>query len=324
MTRLDIVVPVYNEAESAASFCELVAAFEAQVQARFGFSVHKIIVDDGSTDRSVEILSQTLTGTWEMVRLSRNFGKELAVLAGLDRVAGDYTLIMDADLQHSADVALNMLAELHGDRETDVVFARIAKRSESRTRGWLSRRFYELINAGQRYDIPANAGDFRVMRRPVVEAFRKLRDHQRFNKGLYAWAGFRQKAIDYMPAPRLAGSTKWSRLSLLTLSVEAITSFSVVPLRMIALLGLVVALCGIGYGLSIIVEVILHGVSVPGYPSLVVAVVVLGGFNLALLGVIGEYLWVAVSEGKDRPPYIVRDILASGALPGDAGPRPTP
>lgn len=316
MTRLDIVVPVYNEAQSAASFCALVAAFEAQVQARFGFSVHKIIVDDGSTDGSVGILSQTLAGSWEMVRLSRNFGKELAVLAGLDRSAGDYTLIMDADLQHSAEVALGMLAELHADREIDVVFARIAERSESRTRGWLSRRFYELMNAGQRYEIPANGGDFRVMRRPVVEAFRRLRDHQRFNKGLYAWAGFRQKAVDYMPAPRVAGSTKWSRLSLLALSVEAITSFSVVPLRMIALLGLVVALAGMAYGVSIIVEVIFNGVAVPGYPSLVVAVVVLGGFNLALLGVIGEYLWVAVSEGKDRPPYLVRDITSSAQQAG--------
>ena len=317
MASLDIVSPVFNEAESATAFAAMVDDLAAEVMARHGMSVHTILVDDGSTDDSVARLSSAFSGSWEIVRLSRNFGKEIAVLAGLDRTSGDMVLIMDADLQHSKDVSLTLIGELAANPELDVVYAQTDRSDASFRRNQLARLFYRLLNASQRFDIPANAGDFRVMRGFVAKAFAGLREKRRFNKGLYAWAGFRQKAVVYSVPPRRDGVSKWSRLGLIALTVEGLTSFSVVPLRIFSLTGLIVAAAGGIYGLKILLEVLFTGIQVPGYPSLLVAVVVLGGFNLALLGLVGEYVWVALSESKDRPVYVVRDIVtkASAAEP---------
>jgi glycosyltransferase involved in cell wall biosynthesis len=317
MPRLDLISPFFNEAPSAQAFVNLLNTFEASIAQRFGLTVHKILVDDGSDDGSAEVFAHALSGSWEIVRLSRNFGKEIAVLAGLDRTEGDYVLIMDADLQHSVETGLQLIQELLADPEIDAVYARTDRREGSWRRSQLAKLFYRIINSSQRFDIPANAGDFRVMRAPVARALARLRDKRRFNKGLYAWAGFRQKAIVYSPPPRTSGASKWSRLNILAFTMEGFTSFSVVPLRILALSGLATAIAGAMYGVKVLFEVLFYGIAVPGYPSLLVAVVVLGGFNLALLGLIGEYVWVALSESKDRPVYIVRDVIAA---PGEAKP----
>jgi polyisoprenyl-phosphate glycosyltransferase len=311
MARLDLISPFFNEAQSAQAFVAMIGEMEAEIGRRFGLTVHKILVDDGSRDGGAELYAKGLTGSWEIVRLSRNFGKEVAVLAGLDRVRGDYVLIMDSDLQHSNEIGLRLLGELLDDPETDVVYARTDRSDASWRRSQLARLFYRLINSSQRFDIPANAGDFRAMRASVARALASLRDTRRFNKGLYAWAGFRQKAVTYAPDARAAGSSKWSRLDLLAFSLEGIASFSAVPLRILTLLGMATALAGAVYGIKVLFEVLFYGIAVPGYPSLLVAVVLLGGLNLALLGLIGEYVWVAVSESKDRPVYVVRDVISS-------------
>lgn len=309
---LDVIAPFLNEAQSAAAFAVLLDRLEATVAERFGMSVHKILVDDGSSDDGVERFSRALTGSWEIVRLSRNFGKEVAVLAGLDHSRGDMVLIMDADLQHSMDISLKMIAELVDNPELDVVYAQNERREGSWRRSQLARLFYKLINSAQRFDIPENAGDFRVMRGAVARALTSVRDKRRFNKGLFAWAGFRQKAVLYTPESRASGTSKWSRLNLLAFSLEGFTSFSVIPLRIISLIGLLAALAGAIYGAKVFFEVLFYGIAVPGYPSLLVAVVLLGGLNLTLLGLIGEYVWVTLSESKDRPIYIVRDIVRTG------------
>ncbi|PLP57076.1 sugar transferase [Mesorhizobium loti] len=307
---LDIVAPFLNEAASVQGFVRLLSELEAEVSRRFGLETRKILVDDGSTDDGADRFAKALKGDWEIVRLSRNFGKEVAVLAGLDRTRGDMVLIMDADLQHSLDVSLKLIAELVENPDIDVVYARTNREGASWKRSQLAKLFYSLINSSQRFDIPENAGDFRVMRAPVAKALTQLRDKRRFNKGLYAWAGFRHKALTYTPADRASGTSKWSRRSLLAFSLEGIASFSVVPLRILSLSGLATALAGGIYGLKIFFEVFFYGIAVPGFPSLLIAVVVLGGFNLALLGLIGEYVWVALSESKDRPVYIVRDVVS--------------
>ena len=318
---LDVIAPFLDEAPSAAAFVGLLDQLEAAVSQRFGMAMHKILVDDGSQDDSVQRFSRALSGSWEIVRLSRNFGKEVAVLAGLDRSRGDMVLIMDADLQHSMEISLTMISELVEDPELDGVYAQNDRREASWRRSQLARLFYSLINSSQRFDIPENAGDFRVMRGAVARAVASLRDKRRFNKGLFAWAGFRQKAVPYSPEDRASGTSKWSRLNLLAFSLEGFTSFSVIPLRLISLCGLIAAFAGALYGAKVFFEVIFYGIAVPGYPSLLVAVVFLGGFNLALLGLIGEYVWVTLSESKDRPIYIVRDVV-SGELgrgkPGSA------
>ncbi|MEO5755278.1 MAG: glycosyltransferase family 2 protein [Mesorhizobium sp.] len=312
-STLDIVAPFFNEAQSASAFAGLLAQLEAAVTQRFGMKVHKILVDDGSRDDGAAQFSQALSGSWEIVRLSRNFGKEAAVLAGLDQSHGDMVLIMDSDLQHSMDISLKLIAELVADPEIDVVYAQNDRREASWRRGQLAKLFYSLINSSQRFDIPENAGDFRVMRGTVARALTTLRDKRRFNKGLFAWAGFRQKAVFYSPENRASGTSKWSRLNLIAFSLEGFTSFSVIPLRLISLCGLLAALAGAVYGAKVFFEVIFYGIAVPGYPSLLVAVVLLGGLNLTLLGLIGEYVWVTLSESKDRPVYIVRDVVRSGA-----------
>ncbi|ARP63601.1 glycosyltransferase [Mesorhizobium sp. M7A.F.Ca.US.006.04.2.1] len=317
---LDIVAPFFNEAASASAFACLLGELEVAVAQRFGMTVHKILVDDGSRDDGAVRFSQALTGSWEIVRLSRNFGKEVAVLAGLDQSRGDMVLIMDADLQHSLDISLKLIAELVDHPDIDVVYAQNDRREASWRRSQLARLFYSLINSSQRFDIPENAGDFRVMRGAVARALTSLRDKRRFNKGLFAWAGFRQKALPYSPEGRASGTSKWSRLNLIAFSLEGFTSFSVIPLRLISLSGLLAALAGALYGAKVLFEVIFYGIAVPGYPSLLVAVVLLGGLNLTLLGLIGEYVWVTLSESKDRPVYLVRDVVRSVA-PAD---RPEP
>ena len=317
---LDIIAPFFNEAESAIAFVGLLDRLEAAVAERFGMTVRKILVDDGSRDGSAETFAAALSGSWEIVRLSRNFGKEAAVLAGLDHSRGDMVLIMDSDLQHSMDISLRMIGELVKNPEIDVVYAQNDRREASWRRSQLARLFYSLINSSQRFDIPENAGDFRVMRGAVARALTSLRDKRRFNKGLIAWAGFRQKALPYSPEGRASGTSKWSRLNLIAFSLEGFTSFSVIPLRLISLSGLLAAFAGAVYGAKVFFEVIFYGIAVPGYPSLLVAVVLLGGLNLTLLGLIGEYVWVTLSESKDRPVYIVRDVVRSDVAPDRLAP----
>lgn len=312
MALFSLIVPFLNERDNVLSFSRFVAKVADELREKFALDLEVVLIDDGSTDDSVARYTQNMPGNWRIVELSRNFGKEVAVFAGLEECKGDLVMIMDADMQHPWDVALDMISQLIADNNLDAVYAvRDDRKQESIKKAAAGHLFYWLINFRQRFLVPENAGDFRVMRRPVVDAMLKIRDRRRFNKGLYAWAGFRQKAIGYVPDARQNGATKWSNLSLLALSIEGITSFSALPLRLVSILGALVGLSGIVYGLKIIFEVLFYGVSVPGYPSLMVAVSVLGGFNLALLGLLGEYIWVGIAETKDRPLYLVRRIHRS-------------
>lgn len=309
MALFSLIVPFLNERDNVPAFSAFITKIAAELREKFALDLEVVLVDDGSTDDSVLRYAKSVPGSWRIVELSRNFGKEVAVFAGLEECRGDLVMIMDADMQHPWAVALDMISQLMADDNLDAVYAvRDDRMQESMKKAAAVHLFYWLINFRQRFIVPENAGDFRVMRRPVVEAMLKIRDRRRFNKGLYAWAGFRQKAIGYVPDERQHGATKWSNLSLLSLSLEGITSFSALPLRLVSIMGALVGLCGIIYGLKIVFEVLFSGVSVPGYPSLMVAVSVLGGFNLALLGLLGEYIWVGIAETKDRPLYLVRRI----------------
>ncbi len=315
--QLDILVPFLNERESAVGFCALASGLATQARQRFGLETRFVLIDDGSTDDGGRLYEEHLQGAWTLVTLSRNFGKEAAILAGLDHSEADYVLMMDADLQHTAEVALDMIGRIVADPELDMVYAVRADRAETQTLGrYLANGFYWLINMGQRYEIPANAGDFRIMSRRFAGAMRQLRDQRRFNKGLYAWTGFRQQRILYKPAERQGGTSKWSKRRLIAFSLEGFTSFSVVPLRMVSLFGGAVAVLGFLYGIKILLEVLFTGVAVPGYPSLIVAVLVLGGLNLALTGLVGEYVWSALSEAKNRPNYIVKSVSQSQKAAG--------
>ncbi|MBB4064632.1 glycosyltransferase family 2 protein [Gellertiella hungarica] len=309
MPVLSVVIPFLNESGSAARLADFLRRLEAEIGSRFGLSLETVLVDDGSHDDSIDAYRRHLTGNWKIAELSRNFGKEIALFAGLEQTSGDYVMMIDADLQHPYGVCMQLIEELVGNPALDVVYTvRDDRRQESLKKDLGSRLFYWLINFQQRYRVPENAGDFRIMRRRVRDALLTVRDKRRFNKGLYAWTGFRQKGIPYTPDERIGSASRWSRLALIGLSVEGITSFSVIPLRIFSIMGAMTGVFGLLYGLKILLEVLFHGIDVPGYPSLMVAVAVFGGFNLALLGLIGEYLWVGVSEAKNRPLYILRDI----------------
>jgi polyisoprenyl-phosphate glycosyltransferase len=309
MPLFSVVAPFLNEQESAGLFAAFVDRLGAELAERYGFDLEVVLVDDGSTDDSIEKYREHLKGNWRIVELSRNFGKEIALYAGLTETRGDYVMMVDADLQHPYEVCLQLISELMADPKLDVVYTIRDDRSEESFKKALAGRFfYWLINFRQRYEVPENAGDFRVMNRAATDALIRVRDKRRFNKGLYAWAGFRQKGIYYKQDPRLSGSTKWSRLGLIALSVEGIVSFSALPLRIMSLIGVLSGLAGIIYGGHIIISSMIFGTDVPGYPSLMSAISVLGGFNLALLGLLGEYIWVTIAEVKDRPLYLVRKI----------------
>ncbi|HWU63333.1 MAG TPA: glycosyltransferase family 2 protein [Ensifer sp.] len=309
MPLFSIVAPFLNERESAERFAAFADKLALEIGSRYGFDLEVVLVDDGSTDDSIERYREHLNGNWRIVELSRNFGKEVALYAGLAETRGDYVMMIDADLQHPYDVCIQMIDELMADPKLDVVYTiRDDRNEESWKKALAGRFFYWLINFRQRFEVPENAGDFRVMNRAAVDALLRVRDKRRFNKGLYAWAGFRQKGIYYKPDPRLSGVTKWSRLGLLALSVEGIVSFSALPLRIMSIVGVLTGLAGIVYGGHIIFSSMVFGTDVPGYPSLMSAISVLGGFNLALLGLLGEYIWVTIAEVKDRPLYIVRKI----------------
>lgn len=309
MALLSIVTPFLNEHDSAADFAAFTQKLGQQVKSDYNLDLEVILVDDGSTDDSIARFRDTLDGNWRIIELSRNFGKEVALFAGIEESRGEYVMMVDADMQHPYEVCMELISTLLADPDLDVVYSiRDDRREESWRKAIGGRLFYWLINSGQRFSIPENAGDFRIMRRNAADALLKVRDKRRFNKGLYAWTGFRQKGIYYTPDERTAGVTKWSRLALVALSLEGMTSFSAIPLRVVSVLGAVTGSLGMLYGIKMLFEVLFHGIDVPGYPSLMVAVTVLGGFNLALLGLLGEYLWVAVAEGKDRPLYIVRKI----------------
>lgn len=306
---LSIVAPFLNERESAPVFAGFIETLRADVKRLHGLDLELVLVDDGSTDDSIALYSQHLKGAWKIVELSRNFGKEIALFAGIEQTRGDYVMMIDADMQHPHAVCLELIGELVADPKLDVVYTiRNDRRQESWKKVVGSQLFYWLMNFRQRFEVPANAGDFRVMRGRVRDALVRVRDKRRFNKGLYAWAGFRQKGIEYTPAERVGSVSRWSRLALVGLSLEGITSFSVLPLRFFSMFGVLAGFLGSLYGLKILFEVAIYGISVPGYPSLIVAITIFGGLNLALLGLIGEYLWVGVSEAKDRPLYLVREI----------------
>jgi glycosyltransferase involved in cell wall biosynthesis len=309
MPLFSIVAPFLNERESAERFAAFADKLAHEFESRYGFELEVVLVDDGSTDDSIDRYRQHLKGNWRIIELSRNFGKEIALYAGLAETRGDYVMMIDADLQHPYDVCLQMVAELMADPRLDVVYTiRDDRNEESMKKALAGRFFYWLINFRQRFEVPENAGDFRVMNRAAVDALLRVRDKRRFNKGLYAWAGFRQKGIYYKPDPRLSGTTKWSRLGLIALSVEGIVSFSALPLRIMSIIGVLTGLAGIVYGGHIIISSLVFGTDLPGYPSLMSAISVLGGFNLALLGLLGEYIWVTIAEVKDRPLYIVRKV----------------
>ena len=251
-----------------------------------------------------------------LVGLSRNFGKEIAMTAGLDESRGDAVIILDADLQDPPELIPDLLAKWK-DENADVVYCqRTMREGETPARKATAAAFYKIINFISDVDIPVNTGDFRLMNRRAVEAVKKIREHHRFMKGLFAWIGYKQVPLHYDRKPREAGVTKWNYWKLWNFALEGITGFSMTPLRMASFFGLIISVLSFLYGSWIIVHTLLNGVDVPGYASLMVIILFLSGIQLLTIGILGEYIGRIFGESKNRPLYFVQEKIENPARSG--------
>jgi glycosyltransferase involved in cell wall biosynthesis len=306
---LSIVVPLHNEAAGLGRLHDEVVNVARELRATRSLACEAVYVDDGSRDDTLAIARQLPASELDVqvVSLSRNFGKEAALLAGLDHARLGAVLFMDGDGQHPTTL-IDTLVGHWLDGGYDVVYTAKADRAkESTFRRVLVKAFYVLINWGARTKIPEDAGDFRLLSPRATDALRHLPERNRFFKGLSSWIGFRQIRIDYQPLARADGRTTWSTRSLIGLSIDGLTAFSVAPLRVATLLGIGIAFVAFIYGGQIVYETVVYGERVPGYPSLFVGVMVLGGVQLIMLGVVGEYIGKILYEIKGRPVYFVAE-----------------
>jgi len=301
---LSIVVPVYNEAQNLNVFYSRTV----ETLEKIGLPYEIIYINDGSTDETLDVIleQRQRNPNVKVLDFSRNFGKETALTAGIDFAKGDGVIPIDADLQDPPE----LMAELvHKWQEGyDVVYAtRTSRIGESWMKKTTANVFYRMISKMTRVQIPRDTGDFRLMSRQVVDALRQLRERRRFMKGLFGWTGFNQTAIFYDREPRLGGHTTWNYWKLANFAMEGVTSFSDVPLQIISFLGLAISFFSFLYGLFLIGLTIFHGNPVPGYPSVMVMILFLGGVQLVSLGVIGEYVGRIYDETKQRPLYILKN-----------------
>jgi polyisoprenyl-phosphate glycosyltransferase len=306
---LSIVVPIYNEAAGLPRLHADLTALAQNLRSRRALACEVVYVDDGSEDATLAV-ARALPAAGldvQVVSLSRNFGKEAALLAGLDHARLGAVVFMDGDGQHPPALIETLVAHWLDD-DCDVVYTAKAHRAnEAVTRRIAVKAFYLLLNWGARSKIPEDAGDFRLLSPRAASALRQLPERNRFFKGLASWIGFRQKRIDYEPAPRADGRSTWNFRSLMGLSLNGLTAFSVAPLRVATMLGLLLAALALLYGGEIVWETVVYGESVPGYPSVFVGVMVLGGVQLIMLGVLGEYIGKILFEIKGRPVYFVAE-----------------
>jgi glycosyltransferase involved in cell wall biosynthesis len=303
--RFCVIVPAFNEAEGIHEFHRRLSL----VMDTLG-SWQVIYVNDGSTDGTLPVLRRLREGDPHvaLINLSRNFGKEIAMTAGLDRATGDAVIVIDSDLQDPPELIPALVGAWQ--EGFDVVYAqRSARQGETWLKKTTASLFYRLMQDAGNVRLPRNTGDFRLMSRRVVEALREVRESHRFMKGLFAWVGFPSKAVPYERAPRLAGTTKWNYWKLWNFAIEGITGFTVMPLKVASYLGLLVSLFAALFILQLVARTVLFGNPVAGYPSLMAVVLFLGGVQLLTLGVIGEYLGRVFNETKRRPLYLVESFL---------------
>jgi glycosyltransferase involved in cell wall biosynthesis len=306
---LSIVVPVYNEAAALTRMHGRLVDISQRLAAARSLSCEIVYIDDGSRDGTLAIARELPAAGLDVqvISLSRNFGKEAALLAGLDHARRGAVLFIDGDGQHPPDLIERLVGHWLDD-DCDVVYTAKANRAnESMLRRLSVKTFYILLNWGARPKIPEDAGDFRLLSPRAANALRQLPERNRFFKGLSSWIGFRQMRIDYEPAPRVDGSSTWNLRRLIGLSIDGVTAFSVAPLRLATVMGTVLAVIAFMYGLQIVYETLVYGTDVPGYPSLFVGVMVLGGVQLIMIGVVGEYIGKILEEIKGRPVYFVAE-----------------
>jgi glycosyltransferase involved in cell wall biosynthesis len=300
---LSIVVPTFNEEEVLMAFNKRLSS----VLDKMPMNTEIVYVNDGSTDKSLDIMKKIKEKDLNVsiVDLSRNFGKEVALTAGLDHSNGDAVVFIDADLQDPPELIPELVK--HWMNGYDVVNAkRIKREGESFLKKTTAHIFYRILKKSGSVYIPEDTGDFRLLSKRAVNSLKQLKEKHRFMKGLFAWIGYPQKTITYHRGPRYAGKTKWNYLGLWNLAIEGITSFTIAPLKMATYFGLITALWAFVYAIFIICKTLIYGDPVRGYPTLIVVILLLGGVQLVTIGVVGEYLGRVFNETKQRPLYFLK------------------
>lgn len=305
MKKVTLLIPCYNEEESLPLLYQALTQLMADND---GYQWEVLLVNDGSNDNTLSLIQsyRQKDDRFCYIDLSRNFGKEAAMLAGFDYATGDCLVIMDADLQHPPTLIPEML--LHWEKGFDDVYAKRESRGkESWLRKHLSLLYYNILQHTTRVKILPNVGDFRLLDRKCIDVLKQLRESERYTKGMFCWIGFRKKEIRFKQGDRLAGKSSWNFRSLLELAIEGITSFTTAPLRISTILGFLVSLIAFIYMCYIIAKTLVWGEPVPGFPTLMIAILFLGGVQLIAIGIIGEYIGRIFNETKNRPVYVVRE-----------------
>lgn len=308
MKKVTILIPCYNEEQSLPL---LYKELSSLIDSHQKYDWEILFVNDGSKDNTIGVIRQLKklgggTNNISYIDLSRNFGKEAAMLAGFDYAKGDCMVIMDADLQHPPQLIPEML-KYWEEGYDDVYAKRTTRGKESWLRKNLSLLYYKLLQKTTRVEILQNVGDFRLLDRKCIETLKQLRESERYTKGMFCWIGFNKKEIEFEQGNRVAGETSWNYLGLFNLAIEGITSFTIAPLRLSTMIGIIISLIAFIYMCVIIAKTIIWGEDVHGFPTLMVVILFLGGVQLLSLGIIGEYLGRIFHETKNRPVYVVKE-----------------
>ena len=303
MDKITIIIPCYNEQEV---LHQLYARLQEVLRPVGDCAFTYLFINDGSRDATLELLRELQAAHSEVsyISFSRNFGKEAAMLAGLDYADADAVVIMDADLQHPPELIPEMIAAWHEGYD-DVCAKRRDRSDEGYIKGKVTNVFYSIMQRLSRFRVQKNVGDFRLLDRRCVQALRLMREGQRYTKGLFTWVGYRKRELPFTVQPRAAGHTTWNYFSLLNLAIEGITSFTTFPLRVTTFLGVGVSMLALLYMFFVFFNALFYGDPVAGYPTLLTVMLFLGGVQLLSLGIIGEYLGRVFNESKQRPIYLV-------------------
>lgn len=306
--KLSLIVPCYNEAENVAAFLDaVVVAFQD-----CGYDYEIVFVNDGSSDATLHNLKKLHAiqkCPVKVVSLSRNFGKEAALYAGMEHAAGDYFSLIDADLQQQPELVREMVTMLDENPQTDVVAAYQDRRSEGCVLSFFKKSFYSIINRLSTVKLRADASDFRTFRRSVGESLLQLGECHRFSKGIFSWVGYETAYISYTAAPRNAGKSKWSFRKLMNYALDGIIGFSTAPLRLATYLGGFTAIAALIYLLVVVLQKLIVGINIPGYATIIVLILLLGSMQLLCIGIIGSYVGRTFEQSKGRPIYLAKEVL---------------
>lgn len=307
MKSIELIIPAYNEQDALPNLARALRPLLDNELTSEPYSWSVLMIDDGSTDLTASVMEELHASDprYKPLFLSRNFGKESAMLAGLDHADADAVIIMDADLQHPVDV-IPRLIDKWREGFDDVYGRRVGYDRHSPLRNSFTRLFYKLLGRVDGFGSGPEQGDFRLLSRRCVQALRSLRETQRYTKGLFNWIGFSKSAVDYSPADRTEGSSSFNFRRLFELAVNGMTSFSTLPLRLASILGFIASFAALVYMIIVFIKTLIHGDPVAGFPTIICVVLFLGGAQLICLGIIGEYIGKIFLESKRRPPYILK------------------